>query len=394
MIEIIRTGKENLTQRKKSVPKWKVPAKVKSDVLRFLSDLDLGKVNRGRKASDLRQIKYLYLLRIPLELFNKEIADLQISDVGAFERALSSGKIKSHFTGKEYSHATKADLRQALKVFLRWRLGQAKAITLAGWLDTRVKKKTPDYLKEMEVEKLLKHCRTAEQRFIVAVLFDSGARAAEFLNLRYEDIQLPEGKENFVKITLKEEYSKTLGRTISLYWRYCVDAVREYLHERVVQGIKSRDPVFAGTYDGMRMFLRRLGKAVVKRVVYPHLFRHSSATFYATKLNRQELCYRYGWRFSSDMPDVYISRSGMENRELDEKFTATELSLLKEDLVKKEQADKIKDDRIRQLENTVTTMQQHFKTIAKTLALNPTIGDVEAVIQRRRTRQLESMSSL
>ncbi|MEI8041245.1 MAG: hypothetical protein WCL11_07545 [Verrucomicrobiota bacterium] len=36
--------------------------------------------------------------------------------------------------------------------------------------------------------------------------------------------------------------------------------------------------------------------------------RYSSTTYCATKLNRQELSYRYGWVFSSDMLDEYISR--------------------------------------------------------------------------------------
>jgi len=74
----------------------------------------------------------------------------------------------------------------------------------------------------------------------------------------------------------------------------------------------------------------------LKKEIYPHLFRHSSATHYASKLNRQELCYRYGWAFSSDMPDVYISRAGMNNKELDEKFESTELGELKTKLSKTE----------------------------------------------------------
>lgn len=393
-MEIIRTVKDSIVQRKKGLSKWRVPVSIKIDFLRFLGDLELGKVNRGRKISEQRQLKYLYLLRVPLEFFNKESDKIQVADVEAFEKALSSGKIKSHFTREEFSHATKVDIRQALKVFLRWRLGEANAVALAGWLDTRSRSKTPDYLKEAEVETLFRKCRTPEQRFLIALLFDSGARAAEFLNLRYEDIQLPEGKDNFVKITLREEYSKTLGRTISLYWRHTFDAMKEYVQERIAQGIHSKEPVFAGTYDSMRMFLRRLGNAALKRAIHPHLFRHSSATYYATKMNRQELCYRYGWKFSSNMPDIYISRAGMENRELDEKFTATELSFLKDELVKKEQADKIKDDRIRQLESTVTAIQQHFKTIAKALALNPTIEEVEAAIQRKQARRLELVPSL
>ncbi len=144
-------------------------------------------------------------------------------------------------------------------------------------------------------------------------MFDSGARAEKFINIRFEDIHLPAGKENLVKLTLKEEYSKAKGRTISLYWRHSLEAVKEYVNERIELGIKSQDPVFRGTYDAMRMFLKRVGAERLTRSVHTHLFRRSSATHYGTKLNRQELCYRYGWKFSSNMPDVYISRAGMEN---------------------------------------------------------------------------------
>ena len=80
----------------------------------------------------------------------------------------------------------------------------------------------------------------------------------------------------------------------------------------------------------------RLGKKVLKKSIHFHLFRHSSATYYANKMNRQELCIRYGWAFSSDMPDVYISRSGMENKQLDEKMTNTEISELQTRLAKME----------------------------------------------------------
>ena len=151
---------------------------------------------------------------------------------------------------------------------------------------------------------------------------------------------MPDKNENYVKIILKEEYSKTKGRTISLYWKHSLEAIKDFLNERIREGIKSKEQVFNKTYDAMRMFLFRLGKKVLNKEVYPHLFRHSSATYYATKLNRQELCYRYGWAFSSDMPDVYISRAGMESKELDEKFKSTEL----EDLQKKFEKDKFEKD--------------------------------------------------
>lgn len=242
---------------------------------------------------------------------------------------------------------------------------------------------------EAEIERLYKHCRNARQRFLIAVLFDSGARAEEFHNIRFEDIYLPKGKENFVKIAFKQEYSKTLGRTIALYWKYSLEAVKDYLAERVAEGLKPTDPVFRSDYVSTRKLLQRLGELALGRPVHYHLFRHSSSTYYATKLNRQELCYRYGWKFSSDMPDIYISRAGMESKNLDEKFTRTELSTLKDDLVKVEQAAKIKDDRIKQLEQAMQTMRQDLDAVSKVLSLKPKEEDVQAVLGRK-TRRLNA----
>jgi integrase len=324
----------------------------------------------------------LCVLKVPLEYFSKPCQKLTLKDVEAFEKAMSSGELKS-MKKKPYSHSMRVDIRIALRIFLRWKLGH-RAVKLTDWFDCRDVIKTPEYLKETEVEKLYRHCKSAQERFLVAVLFDSGARAEEFHNIRFEDIQLPEGKENYVRLALKEEYSKTLGRTISLYWKHSFEAVKEYLDERIRDGIKSRDPIFNGTYDSARLFLQRLGRRVLDKHIHFHLFRHSSATYFANRLNRQELCIRYGWKFSSNMPDVYIARAGVENRDLDQKFASTEMGALKDKLVMQEQQDKIKDDRIRQLEATVAEIQQNVFTVARVVAMKPSIEEVEAALTRKR----------
>jgi integrase len=381
----IRAHPAGLESRKRSLPRWRIPESTKKELLQFLSDLELGKVNRGKRLSEAAQLKYLNVLKISLEYFNKATPRLTLKDIEAFEKALSANQIASRLKGQDYSHSTKVGIRKGLRVFLRWRVGTAKATELVGWLDTRNREKTPEFLKEQEIEKLFKKCRDAEQRFAIAVLFDTGARAEEFLNIRYEDIHLPEGKDSFVKITLKEEYSKTKGRTISLYWRHSLDAVKEYLNARIVEGIKSDEPMFKGAYDAMRMFLRRLGQEVLKKPVHPHLFRHSSATYYATRLNRQELCYRYGWRFSSNMPDVYISRAGMENKDLDIKFTNTELPNVKDDLAKVQQESKIKDERMARLEQELTELQKNLSVVSAIVKTNPSAQRIETALRKRKS---------
>lgn len=386
MAERIRIHRESLENRKRQLQHWKFPQAVKLELLRFLDDLGLGKVNRGKKISSERQLHYLNGLRLPLEFFNKATRQLTIRDVEAFEKALGSGQLRNKCTGQPYAHNTQVEIRKLLKIFLRWRLGPARALVLTDWLDTHYRSKTPDYLKEVEVERLYEHCRNARQRFLIAVLFDSGVRAEEFHNIRYEDIYLPEGKENFVKLTLKQEYSKTLGRTIALYWKHSLEAVREYVTERIAAGIKPADPVFKGDYTATRKFLQRLGHGVLKRPVQYHLFRHSSTTFYATRLNRQELCYRYGWKFSSNMPDIYISRAGMETKQLDEKFTQTEISEVKAGMAQLEQTAKIKDERIRQLEESMQLLQKNLDAVSSVLSLNLTVQDIEGALRRKRSR--------
>ena len=339
--EKILLHNRGLESRKEGILSWKVPSSVKKSLNRFLEELELGQVNKGVKVGESRQTKYLDLLKIPLEYFNKETKSITLKDMESFEKGLSSGKIKSVLKNQPYAHSTQVDIRKSIKIFLRWDLGEVKALKLTDWLDTRYKEKTPDFLSEQELSKLYKACRTPEQRFLIAVLFDSGARAEEFHNIRYEDVHLPEGKDNFAKITLKEEYSKTKGRTISLYWKHSLEAIQEYLRERIEQGVKPKDPIFTLNYDAARRFLHRLGNSILNKSIHYHLFRHSSATYYATKINRQQLCYRYGWKFSSDMPDVYISRSGMENKEIDDRFTSTEIGALQEKVAKLEQLLKI-----------------------------------------------------
>lgn len=347
---------------RKAIDKWNVSEQDKKDVKKFLDDLGLGKVNKGRKISEGRQLRYIDFLKTSLEFFEKPVKELTVKDIERFEKALTSDKLRCRIKKTPYASETKSTLKKALRIYLRWKRPE-DAHKLVDWLDYRKQRKTPDFLSEPDVEKLYRACNTAELRFIVAVLFDAGARAEEFHNIRFEDIFLPEGKNNFIKISLKEEYSKTKGRTIGLYWKYSTNAVLDYLDERKKEGIASKDPVFKNSYDNTRCKLQRLGKKVLGRSIHYHLFRHSSATYYAPKMNRQELCYRYGWTFSSDMPDVYISRSGEFERQVNEKFTNTELEELKRQLMDHEQKNKFLADEQNKLKEEIKQIRDMNKNV-------------------------------
>lgn len=288
-------------------------------ILKFLEQASLGQVNRGKKLGITTIAKYLYLLGTVLQQINKPAKKLTKKDIETFISNLDNDVIR---TIDDKPYKDKKGLKVALKVYLKWRVPD-KYPELYGWVDLRSgKRKTPEYLKEEEVDILYKHSKNNYERFVIAVLFDTGARIEEFLNIRYEDIEEPTQTFPYYKIDLKEEYSKTKGRIIGCYWKNTTLAIRDYLNENKGNG---NEPIIKNTYNSIRMVLTRKGKRYLNRRVYPHLFRHSSATYYADKLNRQELCKRYGWTFSSNVVDVYISRAGIEENGIKDKLFNTNL---------------------------------------------------------------------
>lgn len=134
MSEKIQIHKPSLATRKLAVNKWNVPQCEKIAMARFLIDLELGKVNKGKKISEVRCVKYIDSLRLPLNFFNKDCNELTLKDIERFEIALSSGELKS-IKGTPYAHNTKVDLRRSLKIYLKYRLGKEKTDKLTDWLE-------------------------------------------------------------------------------------------------------------------------------------------------------------------------------------------------------------------------------------------------------------------
>src|SRR5207249_2110518 len=97
-------------------------------------------------------------------------------------------------------------------------------------------------------------------------------------------------------------------------------------------------------------------------------------------------CIRYGWAFSSDMPDIYISRAGVDMAELEQKFAGTEMNELKQALARKEITDKAKEERIKLLETALIDVQQNFDAIVEVLQQNPSVEAVLGALKKKTTR--------
>lgn len=297
------------------------------DVFEFMRLASIGQINKGKKISEVRRRKYLDMLTIFFSNISQPLSKFSKRDMENFIQNLETDKILKH-NKRVYSENTKQDVKLVLRAFIEWRFPK-KSSEMTSWFDTKIKKTTPEVLSEEDVETLFNSCKSEEERLIICLLFDGGFRAEELLNIRFGDVEKPTESFPYYKITVREEYSKTEGRNIGLYWKNTTEALNKYLSE--IKD-KSRDnQLINRTYDSLRFFISRLGKQVLKRRVHLHLFRKTSATYYASKLNRQQLCVRFGWKFSSDMPDVYIKRAGVEEEQIKEKMIHTDLEKLQKE---------------------------------------------------------------
>jgi len=252
------------------------------------------------------------------------------------------------YNGEAYSLRHKIEIINTLKRFVKWRYPDKPELLVSLNIRIQQKQKDDDYLTLQEIDTLYKDCKSNKERYILAGLFSTGCRAEEFLNLRICDYDLPKGDE-FIKATIRGETSKTKGRTISLYYPKVFEAVQDYISELKKNGSNPTDLVLEGySYEALRYFIGYLGEKSLKKNIHVHLFRGSCATWLASKLNRQQLCVYFGWAFSSNMPDKYISRAGVNMKEVDDKvrtdnFQDIQVQLEKEKFEKREMKEQIEE---------------------------------------------------
>ena len=341
----------------KTLKKFRQNKKISLDnknyVINFLKDASIGKASsikkRGKNLGVRGRLKLLFSLKISCEHFqNKNFKKLTNKDMEKYVIDLDSNIIRKT-DGHEYSSASKSSIKKSLIRLLRWLYGEdsQKYIKMTRWIDTSCKSKTMKELSEDNIKQLLSKCNTIKQKMIICCLFDGGFRIEEFLNIRNSDVKLVNNKVPYYQIEAREEFSKTDGRIVRMYWSNSYDIIKEWIDSKDTN-LGEEDQFFVSTYDGVRKILNKLGERVDKKI-HPHLFRHSSATYYASRLNRQQLCVRYGWKFSSDMPDIYIARAGVDDKEQIEKYESTKFEDLKEKLKKQQEESRFKNDEIEKI---------------------------------------------
>ncbi len=304
------------------------------EVIEHLRQLANGEIT-GKQVGIKRQVKLIHMFGIFFKNYKDSFSTITKDRLSSLKEDLLNDKIKKE-NGENYSGATKEDLTETIVRYLEWKYPKKISsfvsknnLALRKWFVIRARKKTPEIISENEVKRLYNAEKTLRGKYVIAGLYGSGARIEEFLNLRFEDFEEPTASFPYYKIDLKKEYSKTEERKIGLYWDLCTEATAKYLANIEKKDNKQR--VLEMEYDAVRKFLSRLSLEVLNKNVNPHMFRKSSATFMASKLNRQQLCVRFGWKFSSQMPDIYINRAGIDEIDVKDVMLNDDISVLKKE---------------------------------------------------------------
>ena len=310
---------------------------------RFLRDAALGKTLIGRakkKVGPSRLAGYIYQL-FPLILFlQKNLDQVTQGDMERFIEALETNEIKSrgnHVFGqpdangaRSFGDRYKVDIKMTVKKFYKWLWGRNKTYPeLVEWIDTYQQPKETVALSEAEVGMLINRCKTTLQRVLIQILFDGGFRLGELLNVRLYHVQLksfderdPSRKCFFVRIP----FSKTTRRTVALPMHATSKLLDRWLEDHRANPVLRPDgtidandvamQLFPMTANAVRLIVHRAGKIALNKRVYPHLLRHTSATYWSNKMPYFKFCKRFGWTMTSSMPQRYIDREGVDEMEV------------------------------------------------------------------------------
>jgi len=116
-------------------------ATTRLEIKRFVEELGLGKINKGKRLCDAAQFKVLKYAEVSLEFFNKQTDQISITEIGRFEKPWQR---LDQSTLKNKPYDTYESRIRSMKIFLALVARRARGRELAGWLDTRDREKTPD----------------------------------------------------------------------------------------------------------------------------------------------------------------------------------------------------------------------------------------------------------
>lgn len=202
-------------------------------------------------------------------------------------KEINSNDIKNYIQNlnKEMNAKSVSRNISTLKSFYKYLLlnGYIKKTPLNNIVMPKIKKDLPKVLSEEEIEKLLnfelKDHYDYRNKTMIELMYSSGLRVSELINLKVTDIDLD--------LEIVRIFGKGSKERIIPLGEYAVNALKEYLvyHRNALSKNKNSDSLFLssrGEFMTRQAFFKNLKKIAQKQNIKtefsPHTLRHSFAT--------------------------------------------------------------------------------------------------------------------
>ena len=311
-MEPIYSVKQNLESAKQRLKNSGLPDNVKDKIFEFVDVL-----REGSGIKEHRQYFYYERLLILSEVLGERILNPSKQDV---LKAISELRDRTTIRHASYSPSTISDFKKVLKKFVKY----ANDGELAKfWSDIHSEKIRSRYsasdqmISYDELQSLLNACKNLRDKALISLLWDSGIRASELLQLKVKDFQkssdglyavlnIQQGSKNY-----KQRTVILTGDSVVLVPQY-IEFLKDFLKDKFSDdgflfiGIGKEKPGENLNYDDLRSLVQKIAKrSGIQKQISPHLFRHSAATRMASEsLPVQIFTKQMGWS-SNKMADNY-----------------------------------------------------------------------------------------
>jgi len=234
---------------------------------------------------------------------------------------------------QDYSYETKWSYWCIYRKYMRWLNPNL------NWnykLTATAKTRLPEVLTLEEVVRMVKSTKNPRNRAMICLMFDSGMRPGEIVNLKIEDI-IFDMDGLIVNVPVEGKKGQRRIRTVNTM--NSEQALKEYLRYHEFKS-NPYSLLFYNIDKKNKLSVERLNEVIketvrrakIEKKVTSYTLRHTSATYLAKHLTEQEMKIYFGWTMGSDMVKTYVHLSC---RDLDEKV----LELNKKPTQKEEKED-------------------------------------------------------
>jgi site-specific recombinase XerD len=234
---------------------------------------------------------------------------------------LTKDDIKTLIRGieeKEYTPCTKLRYKQSIKKFYQFLAGydwnSKEFPDSVKWIKATIKrserKQPEEILTREEILRLISNATGIRDKALVAVLYESGCRITEFLNIQIKHVVFD---DYGCVISVKGKEGPRRIRLVSStpYFSMWLEA-HPLLEDKEAYVWISKRRTRLSYWRVVKIIEHLANEAGIKKPVNPHSFRHARATHLANLLTEAQMKEYFGWTQSSKMASVYVHLSGRD----------------------------------------------------------------------------------